>query len=146
MSFVQAVKHLRLSEEVQAKWREAIEDFNALKVQVLIDDDDVPENAMNVVPLEKLEAVLEDAPAPTRVYIDGKVYRIRLRKHISREEYRTLMGELEKLSRAWWDRKERVIKVLRYEDAPEEKEEVPEVPVIVPGEGEVGVMHGGGVE
>jgi len=146
MSFHPAVKHLKLSEEVQAKWKEAIEDFNALKVQVLIDDDDLPENAANVLELEKLEAVLEDAPAPTRVYVDGKVYKVKLRKRVSREEYKALMGELEKLGKAWWDKRERVIKVLRYEEAQEEQGEVPEVPVIVPGKGEVGVMHGGGVE
>ena len=132
------VKHLRLSEEVQAKWEEAVQEFNALKVQVLIDDDDIPENAMNVVPLEKLEAVLEDAPAPTRVYIDRKVYRIKLRKRISREEYRALMGELEKLGRAWWDRTERVVKVLRYEEQQVSEEELIEVEEIVVAPKEVG--------
>ena len=146
MSFRPAVKHLKLSEEVQAKWQEAIEEFNALKVQVLIDDDDLPENATNILELEKLEAVLEEAPAPTRVYIDGKVYKVKLRKRVSREEYRALMGELEKLGKTWWDKRERVIKVLRYEEAPEEQGEVPEVPVIRPGEGVVGTMQGGGIE
>ncbi|WP_297513395.1 hypothetical protein [Thermococcus sp.] len=135
MSFVPAVKHLRLSEEVQAKWKEAIEDFNALKVQVLIDDDDLPENATNVLELERLEAILEDAPAPSRVYVDGKVYKVKLRKRISREEYKALISELEKLGKAWWDKRERVIKVLRYEEAPEEPEqlEVEEI-VITPNE------------
>jgi len=130
MSFVPAVKHLRLSEEVQAKWQEAIEEFNALKVQVLIDDDELPENATNVLELERLQAVLEDAPAPSRVYVAGKVYKVKLRKRVSREEYRALMGELERLGRAWWDRNERVIKVLRYEEA-ETEGEVPEVEEIV---------------
>ncbi|ASJ13387.1 hypothetical protein [Thermococcus thioreducens] len=130
MTFRPAVKHLSLPEEVQAKWQEAIEEFNALKVQVLIDDDELPENATNVLELERLQTVLEDAPAPSRVYVDGKVYKVKLRKRVSREEYKALMGELEKLGRAWWDRNERVIKVLRYEEA-EAGEEVLEVEEIV---------------
>ncbi len=131
MTFRPAVKHLRLSEEVQAKWQEAVEEFNALKVQVLIDDDELPENAANVVELERLQAVLEDAPVPSRVYVDGKVYKVKLRKRVSREEYKALMGELEKISRTWWDRSERVIKVLRYEEQQVSEEELLEVEEIV---------------
>ena len=145
MSFVPAVKRLKLSEEVQAKWDEAITEFNALKVQVLIDDDDLPEEAVNTLDLERLVSVLEDAPAPSRVYVDGKVYRVKLRRKVEYEQYKALMEELGKLGRAWWDKRERVIKVLRYEER-QEGVETPEVELIEPGRGVVGVMHGGGVE
>ncbi|WP_297465333.1 hypothetical protein [Thermococcus sp.] len=145
MSFVPAVKRLKLSEEVQAKWGEAVQEFNALKVQVLIDDDDLPEDAVNVIDLERLVSVLEDAPAPSRVYVDGKVYRVKLRRKVEYGQYRALMEEFGKLGRAWWDKRERVIKVLRYE-VRQEGVETPEVEVIVPGQGVVGTMHGGGVE
>jgi len=145
MSFVPAAKRLRLSEEVQAKWEEAVEEFNALKVQVLVDDDDLPDDAVNVLELERLVSVLEDAPAPSRVYVDGKVYKVKLRRKVEYGQYKALMGELGKLGRAWWDKKERVIKVLRYEKR-QEGVETPGVEVIVPGQGVVGTMHGGGVE
>ena len=145
MSFVPAAKRLRLSEEVQAKWEEAVEEFNALKVQVLVDDDDLPDDAVNVLELERLVSVLEDAPAPSRVYVDGKVYKVKLRRKVEYGQYKALMGELGKLGRAWWDKKERVIKVLRYEKR-QEGVEPPGVEVIVPGQGVVGTMHGGGVE
>ncbi|GEM_PF-1812800 len=139
------IKELSLEEEVAVKWRELVGEFNALKVQILIKDDELPANAVNVLDLERLQAVLEDVPAPTRVYVDGKVYKVKLRKRVSREEYKAFMGKLERLGRAWWDRNERVIKVLRYEERGE-VEETPEVPVIVPGRGKVGVMRGGGVK
>ncbi len=117
-------------EELVLKVQEAREKWEARKVQVLIEDDEIPENATNVLELERLQTVLEGAPAPSRVYVDGKVYKVKLRKRVSREEYKALMGELEKLGRAWWDRNERVIKVLRYEEA-EAEEEVLEVEEIV---------------
>ncbi|WP_054840548.1 hypothetical protein [Thermococcus sp. JCM 11816] len=140
-----STRSLSLPEEIEVKLEEARAAWEARKVQVLIEDDDVPENASNLVPLEQIEEVLQGLPVPTKLYVDGRVYKIKLRKRVSREEYKAILETLQGLSRAWWDKREHIIKVLRYEEAPAE-EEVPEVPVIVPGQGEVGTMHGGGVE
>ncbi|NJE84333.1 hypothetical protein E3E23_00530 [Thermococcus sp. CX2] len=117
------VRSLSLPEELEVKLEEALAAWHARKVQVLIDDDDLPENAMNVLPLERLEEALQELPVPTKVYVSGRVYKVKLRKKVSYEEYQRIKEKLGELSDVWWDRKEQVLKVLRYQEAPEESEE-----------------------
>ncbi len=113
-------------DEVAVRRARAVEEFNALKVQVLIDDDELPEVYDKFVDLERLADVLGGAPVPSRVYVDGRVYKIKLRRRMKREEYRELMKKLEDLGDAWWDKRERVIKLMRYEDVPAPAGEVQE--------------------
>ncbi|ALM74867.1 hypothetical protein [Thermococcus barophilus] len=121
----------------------AMRDWKSRKIQVLIDDDDVPENA-HYLPLEKLVDFFDEHDIPVAIFIDGEHYKIRLRRHLSYAQYRWLVGELEKIAgEVSWDRENKMLIVRRY-SLPES--EVPEVPVIQPGKGVVGTMHGGGVE
>ncbi len=131
-------------EELVLKVQEAREKWEAQKVQVLIEDDEIPENHEIALPLEDLVNYLEGLEVPTRVVVALDAYRVKLRKKVPYEEYKEILEGLRKLSWARWDRKARAIIVDRTREKP--AEEVPEVPVIVPGEGVVGTTQGGGIE
>ena len=120
----------------------AMRDWKSRKIQILIDDDEIPENA-EYVPLEKLVDLFDEHDIPVAIFIDGEHYRIRLRRHLSYSQYKWLVGELKKMTgEVSWDRESKMLIVRRY-SLPES--EVPEVPVLIPGEGIAGTMHGGGV-
>ena len=88
-------------------------EWEAKHVQVLIDDDDVPEGAA-VLPLETLIDFLEQQEFPTKVIIAGEYYKIKLRKRVPYREYRKFMDVLNGFVRAEWDKEERVIKIRRW--------------------------------
>lgn len=120
----------------------AMREWKSRKIQVLIDDDEIPENA-EYVPLEKLVDFFDKHNIPVAIFIDGEHYKTRLRKHLSYAQYRWLVGELKKIAgEVSWDRESKMLIVRRYSLL---ESEVPEVPVLVPGEGIAGTMHGGGV-
>jgi len=134
-----------LSEELAVKLEHARAEWEAQKVQVLIEDDEVPEGHELALPLEDLVNYLESLEVPSKVIVDLDVYKVKLRKKVPYDRYKEILEGLRKLSWARWDRKARAILVDRTRPLPPE-EEVIEVPVIVPGKSEVGVMHGGGIE
>jgi len=133
-------RFVSLSEELAVKLEHARAEWESQKVQVLIEDDDVPEGHEVALKLEDLVNYLETLEVPSRVIIDSEVYKVKLRERVSYDRYKEILSGLNALSHARWDKKARAILVERTK---EKAEEVPEVPVIVPGKGEVGVMHGG---
>ena len=138
------VRSLSLPEEIEVKLEEARKSWQLRKVQVLIEDDEVPDGYRVKLPLDDLEKYLEGLSVPTKVYVTPEAYKIKLRERVSREEYKKIFAGLNALAPAHWDREARAIVVTRVEEAPEE--ETPEVPVIVPGQGVVGTTQGGGIE
>ena len=138
------VRTLSRSEEVQVKVEEARKSWQLRKVQILIEDDDVPDGFRVKLPLEDLEKYLESLSVPTKVYVAPEVYKIKLRERVGREEYKKILDGLNALAPARWDKEVRAIVVTRVEEVPEE--EVIEVPVIVPGKGVVRTTQGGGIE
>lgn len=136
------VRSLSHAEELEVKLEEARTRWAARKVQVLIEDDEVPDGYRLKLPLEDLESYLETVSVPTKVYVTPKAYKVKLRKRVDREEYNEILNGLNTLAPAHWDREARAIIVARVEEIPEEEQL--EVPIIVPGKGEV--MHGGGIE
>ncbi|WP_297090893.1 hypothetical protein [Thermococcus sp.] len=122
---------ISFSEEVAVKQEAAREAWRARKVQVLVEDDEIPPGHELALPLENLVNYLETIEVPTQVIIDLDVYRVKLRKRVSREEYREILEGLRRLSWARWDRRSRAILVDRtHTSAPEEEEiEVEEIVV-----------------
>ena len=141
-----SINSLSLSEELEVKLEEKRAEWEARKVQVLINDDEIPPGHELALALEDLVSYLESLEVPTRVVIDLDIYRVKLRERVSYDRYKEILEGLRRLSWARWDRKARAILVDRTRPLPVEEEEVIEVPVIVPGKGEVGTMHGGGIE
>jgi len=138
-------RFVSLSEELAVKLEHARAEWEAQKVQVLIEDDEVPEGHEVALKLEDLVNYLEGLEVPSRVIVDLDVYKVKFRKKVPYDRYKEILAGLNGLSRARWDKKARAILVDRTRPLPPE-EEVIEVPVIVPGQGKVGVMHGGGIE
>ncbi|AEY69054.1 hypothetical protein TPV1_gp05 [Thermococcus prieurii virus 1] len=127
-------RFITLSEELAVKLEEARKSWQLRKVQVLIEDDDVPEGHRVKLPLEDLEKYLEGLSVPTKVYVTPEVYKIKLRERVSREEYRKILAGLNALAPAHWDRDVRAVIVARVEEIPEEEQlEVEEI-VITPKE------------
>lgn len=128
------VRSLSPSEELEIQLEEARKSWQLRKVQVLIEDDDVPEGHRVKLPLEDLEKYLEGLSVPTKVYVTPEAYKVRLRERVSREKYRQILAGLNALAPAHWDREVRAIIVTRMEEAPEEEQlEVEEI-VIKPEE------------
>jgi len=132
-------------EDVVLRTEEARAEWEAQKVQVLIEDDEIPPGHELALPLEDLVSYLEGLEVPSRVIVDLDVYKVKLRKKVPYDRYKEILEGLRKLSWARWDRKARAILVDRTRPLPPE-EEVIEVPVIVPGKGVVGTTQGGGIE
>jgi len=138
------VRSISLPEELEVKLKEKRAEWEAQKVQVLVEDDEIPPGHELALPLEDLMSYLEALEVPTRVVIDLDVYKVKLRERVSYERYKEILSGLKTLSHARWDKRARVILIDRTRPLP--PEEVPEVPVIVPGQGVVGTTQGGGVE
>ena len=100
--------HEELSQLEQARL-----EWEAKQIQVLIDNDDVPEGAA-VLPLEELVNFLEEQEFPTKVYVDGEFYKIKLRERLPYREYRQFMDALNGFVKAEYDRRERVIRIRRW--------------------------------
>ena len=128
-------RFISFSEEVAVKQEAAREAWRAKKVQVLVEDDEIPPGHELALPLEDLVNYLETLEVPTQVIIDLDVYRVKLRKRVGREEYREILEGLRRLSWARWDKRARAILVDRtHALAPEEEEiEVEEI-VVAPKE------------
>ena len=137
-------RFITLSEELAVKLEEKRAEWEAQKVQVMIEDDEVPEGHELALPLEDLVNYLETLEGPSRVIIDSEVYKVKLRERVSYDRYKEILSGLRTLSHARWDKRAKAILVDRTRPLP--PEEVPEVPVIVPGQGVVGTTQGGGVE
>jgi len=128
------VRSLSPSEELEIQLEEARKSWQLRKVQVLIEDDDVPEGHRVKLPLEDLEKYLESLSVPTKVYVTSEAYKVKLRERVSREKYRRILAGLNALAPAHWDREARAIIVARIEEVPEEEQlEVEEI-VITPKE------------
>ena len=128
------VRSLSPSEELEIQLEEARKSWQLRKVQVLIEDDDVPDGYRIKLPLEDLEKYLEGLSVPTKVYVTPEAYKVKLRERVSREEYKKILTGLNALAPARWDRNVRAIIVARVEEIPEEEQlEVEEI-VIKPEE------------
>jgi len=112
------VRTLTIPEEEDIIAR-ALAEWEAQKVQVLIDDDDIPENA-HYLPLESLVEFLEQQKIPTKVIVSGEDYLIRLRKRVPYEEFKEFIYSLSDFLRrghwvkAEWSREKRAIVVKRW--------------------------------
>jgi len=97
----------------------AMAEWEARKVQVLIDDDDIPENA-HYLPLESLVEFLEQQEIPVKVYVDGENYLIKLRKRVPYDEFKEFIYSLTDFLRrghwvkAEWSREKGAIVVKRW--------------------------------
>jgi hypothetical protein len=97
----------------------AMAEWQSKHVQVLIDDDDIPEG-VHYLPLESLIEFLEQQSIPVRVHIDGENYLIRLRKHVPYEEFKEFIYSLSDFLRrghwvrAVWSREKKAIIVKRW--------------------------------
>ena len=112
------VKTLTVQEEEDIIAR-AMAEWESQKVQVLIDDDEIPKNA-HYLPLESLIEFLEQQEIPTKVIIAGENYLIRLRKKVPYEEFKEFIYSLTDFLRrghwikAEWSREKRAIVVKRW--------------------------------
>ncbi|NJE47353.1 hypothetical protein E3E35_08065 [Thermococcus sp. GR7] len=125
------VRSLSLPEELEVKLEEAFAAWHARKVQVLIEDDDVPENHELALSLEELEAFLNSLDVPTKVIVDMDVYRVKLREKVPYEEYKKILEGLRGLSWAQWDSKSRAILVKRTREKPVEDEQLEVEEIVV---------------
>lgn len=108
------MKTLTIQEEEDIIAR-AIAEWNAQHVQVLIDDDDIPEG-VRYLPLESLIEFLEQREIPTRIIIAGEYYKVKLRKRVPYEEYRQFVTAFKEFLgfKPLWDREEKVLKIRRW--------------------------------
>jgi len=108
------VKTLTIQEEEDIIAR-AMAEWNAQHVQVLIDDDSIPENA-HYLPLESLVEFLEQQSIPTKVIIAGKFYKIKLRERVPYSEYKEFILAFKDFLgfKPLWDREEKVLKIRRW--------------------------------
>ena len=107
------VKTLTIQEEdIIAR---AMAEWEAKHVQVLIDDDEVPEGAA-VLPLESLIEFLEQQDIPTKIIIASEYYKIKLRKRVPYEKYKKFVSVLHDFVKIKpvWDKSEHVIKIRRW--------------------------------
>ena len=123
-------RFISFSEEVAVKLEEARAEWEAQKVQVLIEDDEIPPGHELALSLEDLVSYLESLEVPSKVIVDLDVYRVKLRRKVSYDRYREILEGLRKLSWARWDKQSRAILVDRTRSLPPE-EEVIEVEEIV---------------
>ncbi|MEO2152073.1 MAG: hypothetical protein ABGW50_05395 [Thermococcus sp.] len=123
-------RFVSLSEELAVKLEHARAEWEAQKVQVLIEDDEVPEGHEVALKLEDLMNYLEGLEVPSRVIVDLDVYKVKLRKKVPYDRYKEILSGLNSLSRAKWDKKARAILVDRTRPLPPE-EEVIEVEEII---------------
>jgi len=127
-------RFVSLSEELAVKLEHARAEWEAQKIQVLVEDDEVPEGHELALPLEDLVSYLEGLEVPSRVIIDLDVYKVKLRKKVPYDRYKEILSGLNALSHARWDKKARAILVDRVKEIPEEEQlEVEEI-VIKPEE------------
>ena len=112
------VRTLTVQEEEDILAR-AMAEWESKHVQVLIDDDDIPEG-VHYLPLENLLEFLEQQDIPTKVIIAGEDYLIRLRKYVSYEEFKEFIYSLSDFLRrghwikAVWSREKKAIVVKRW--------------------------------
>ncbi|WP_048811084.1 hypothetical protein [Thermococcus gammatolerans] len=125
-------RFVSLSEELAVKLEYARAEWEAQKVQILIENDEVPEGHEVALELKDLVSYLESLEIPTRVVIDSEVYKVKLRKKVPYDRYREILAGLNNLSHARWDKKARAILVDRTREM-EEQLEVEEI-VITPKE------------
>ncbi|WP_223211901.1 hypothetical protein [Thermococcus henrietii] len=123
-------RFITLSEELAVKLEHARAEWEAQKIQVLVEDDEVPEGYEVALELEDLVNYLEGLEVPTKVIIDQDVYRVKLRKKVPYDRYKEILSGLNALSHARWDKKARAILVDRTRPLPPE-EEVIEVEEII---------------
>ncbi len=108
------VKTLTIQEEEDIIAR-AMAEWNAQHVQVLIDDDDIPEG-VRYLPLEELVDFLEGQDIPTKIIIAGEFYKIKLRKRVPYEKYQQFILAFKEFLgfKPLWDRREKVLKIRRW--------------------------------
>jgi len=124
-----------IPKEKVAKIAEARKAWKARKVQVLVEDPEIPDGYELRLELGKLEQYLEGLEVPTRVIISGRVYKVKLRKYVEHARYREILDGLNSLAPARWSREDRAIIVTRavevqQQEEPEEEELDIEVIVI----------------
>lgn len=125
-------RFVSLSEELAVKLEHARVEWEAQKVQVLIEDDEVPPGHEVALKLEDLVNYLEGLEVPSKVIIDSEVYKVKLRKKVPYDHYKEILAGLNALSHARWDKKARAILVDRTKEM-EEQLEVEEI-VVAPKE------------
>jgi len=125
------MQRVRVGKDLKEKVAKAKEMWRAQKVQVLVNDDEVPEGHEIVLQLGELTAFLEGIEVPTKVVVDGQYYKVKLRKRVPYESYQEILSGLNGLSSARWDRNERAILVKRSEEREFDDIEESEVEYIV---------------
>lgn len=107
--------------EVAEKVLDARARWKSRWVQVLVVED-LPEDHREVLELERVEHVLGSMDVPTRVYVQGTRYVIRLRERIPRDQYLEVLDRLRSLDPdAGWDSSAGGIVLTRAEEIPEEE-------------------------
>ncbi|MFA4663340.1 hypothetical protein [Pyrococcus kukulkanii] len=93
---------------MKSKWEE-------LKVQVLLEDDEVPEGA-SVLPEDELLRFLESQDVKTKVIIAGEFYKVKLRGRVPREKYLEFLGNLKSFLgfKPPWDKEEKALLIRRW--------------------------------
>ncbi len=121
-----------IPKEKVAKIAEARKAWKARKVQVLVEDPEIPDGYELRLEFEKLEQYLEGLEVPTRVIISGRVYKVKLRKYVEHARYQEILDGLNSLAPARWSREDRAIIVTRaVEVQQQEPEEELDIEVIV---------------